>query len=110
MKTNLTLIIGTTILLLAGCASGPHRGVVAMKIDDTTAHVGLTRGEVKEGDHVELYGNSCGIHLKGEGRNCTKVNKGHGTVTQILNNDYVTVKFENGVKFAEGDFVEKHSH
>lgn len=109
MKMKLAMMIGTAFLM-AGCATSLHRGVVAMKIDDSTAHVGLTRGEVKEGDHVELYGNSCEVKLKGESRKCTKVNKGHGTVTEVLNNDYVTVKFADGTKFAEGDFVEKHSH
>lgn len=113
MKAKLALAIGS-IALLAGCATRLHRGVVAMKIDDSTAHVGLNRGEATTGDHVVLYGNSCSPGGGGGqgigGRTCTKIEKGHGTVTQILSENYVTVKFSEGVKFEEGDFIEKHSH
>ena len=107
MKGKIILTMAA-IALLGGCATGFHRGVVAMKIDDSTAHVGLNRDEAKVGDHVELYGNQC------KGRKgdivCTKINKGHGAVTEILNDNYVAVKFEPGVAFQEGDFIEKHTH
>ena len=103
------------ILLLASmfssCASQIHRGVVAMKIDEDTAHVGLGKGEVYLGDHVELYGNKCNKVTKVQNdERCVKVLKGHGTVTEIINENYVSVKFDSGVGFQEGDFIEKHSH
>lgn len=113
MKAKLALALGS-VALLAGCATSLHRGVVAMKVDDSTAHVGLNRGEATTGDHVVLYGNSCtgggGGKGDGGGRTCTKKEKGHGTVTEVLSDNYVAVKFAAGVKFEEGDFIEKHSH
>lgn len=110
MKTK-TLMLIPAIALLSACATSLHRGVVAMKVDDRTAHVGLNSTEVKVGDHVELYGSKC---TKGGGRGspttCTKVSKGHGVVTEVMGGDYSAVKFEEGVSFQEGDFIEKHAH
>lgn len=106
IKTAIVLVAGA--LILSSCASQLHRGVVAMKIDENTAHVGLNKNEVKVGDHVELYGNKCN-QTKGQ-QNCKKFSKGHGTVTEVLSDDYAAVKFDNGVTFQEGDFIEKHSH
>ena len=100
-------------LVLGACASKVHRGVVAMKIDDSTAHVGIQSSEVSVGDHVELYGNKClriGKLANELGGECSKVSKGHGVVTRVLNQDYTAVKFDAGVTFQEGDFIEKHSH
>ena len=48
MKGKIILTMAA-IALLGGCATGFHRGVVAMKIDDSTAHVGLNRDEAKVG-------------------------------------------------------------
>ena len=107
-KSAVFLVIGA--LVLSSCASKVHRGVVAMKIDETTAHVGLKRDAVEVGDHVELFGNRCSKNSVETGRGCTKFSKGHGVVSSILNDDYSVVKFEDGVKFQEGDFVEKHAH
>ena len=81
-----------------------------MKIDESTAHVGLKKNEVTVGDHVELYGNKCKKSGRETEQSCEKVLKGHGAITGILNDNYSAVKFENGVAFQEGDFVEKHSH
>ena len=96
--------------LCSSCASQLHRGVVAMKIDDSTAHVGLNRSEVKIGDHVELYGNDCRRDTGGQDYSCQKFSKGHGRVTQILNDNYAAIKFDPGVMFKEGDYIEKHTH
>lgn len=106
MKKNIGLVLA--VLLLASCASKLHRGVVAMKVGDHTAHVGLKKGEVSVGDHVELFTNQCN-QVTGV-MQCKKVSIGHGDVTEIISDDYVSVKFEDGVKFREGDFIEKHSH
>lgn len=104
-----TKLIGLLVILttVAGCST-MHRGVVAMKIDENSAHVGLNKNEVAIGDHVQLYGNKC-TNRKGD-QNCQKISKGHGVITEILNEDYAAVKFDSGVVFQEGDFIEKHSH
>ncbi len=107
-KSILIGIVATA--LLSACASKLHRGVVAMKIDDHVAHVGLNKTEVTVGDHVELYGNKCSPATRGTPRSCLKVSKGHGIVTEVLSDDYAAVKFDDGVTFQEGDFIEKHSH
>jgi hypothetical protein len=107
-KSAVILVVGA--LILSSCASKVHRGVVAMKIDESTAHVGLNRGEVSVGDHVELYGSKCKRMPKSSEQSCEKVSKGHGVVTEILNDNYSAIKFDNGVAFQEGDFIEKHSH
>ena len=107
MKSKLLVSIAI-VSILSACATGFHRGVVGMKIDESNAHVGLDKDEVKAGDHVELYGNEC--RGAKDNRSCKKVSKGHGTVTEILSDNYVSVKFEPGVTFQEGDFVEKHAH
>ena len=112
--TKKTVLILVLPLVLGACASKVHRGVVAMKMDDNVAHVGIKSSEVSVGDHVELYGNQCpqkSIKLDiSVAQPCKKVMKGHGAVTEILSEDYAAVKFENGVAFKEGDFIEKHSH
>ncbi len=110
------------LVLLSSCASNQlHRGVVAMKVSDTEAHVGLGKSEAVVGDHVELYRNVC-VNRGSIGSNrgllakdlteqyCKKVAQGHGRVTAIINDDYATVQFDSGVKFEAGDFIEKHSH
>ncbi len=112
-RSVVTLIV--LPFLLGACASKVHRGVVAMKIDDNIAHVGIRSSEVSVGDHVELYGNKCPhYNLKlnpGAGEmKCEKISKGHGVIIEILSEDYSAVKFENGVAFKEGDYIEKHSH
>lgn len=104
------MVLVALALVMSSCASQLHRGVIAMKINDNTAHVGLSKNEVTVGDHVELYGNKCTGSAKNTERSCEKVSKGHGVVTQILNDNYASVQFDNGVAFQEGDFIEKHSH
>ena len=109
MKQNFAYMMGG-IFLLAGCASTYHRGVVAMKVDSRVAHVGINKTEVLVGDHVELFANKCTRIAKDNPGSCQKVQKGHGTVTEILGDNYVSVKFDEGVAFDEGDFIEKHNH
>jgi hypothetical protein len=98
------------VFLIAGCVSSVKRGSVAMKVDESIAHVAMNKDEVQVGDHVELYGNSCKKNGKGEAMRCEKILKGHGQVTKIINDSYSEVTFESGAKFVEGDFIEKHSH
>lgn len=113
MKNKQLIFIGFLGLTLASCAT-THRGVVAMKLDANEAHVGMGKGELKVGDHVDLYHNRCtptgNLKQSGGNRTCTKVEGGHGVVTNVLNEDYSVVKFEPGVEFAEGDAIEMHAH
>jgi hypothetical protein len=51
-------LLALTLLLASGCAT-VHRGVVAMKIDESTSHVRLNDNEVSVGDVVTLYRISC---------------------------------------------------
>jgi hypothetical protein len=90
------------------------RGSVAMKVSDTEAHVCMNKSEVKVGDRVTLFRNNCpskGPRGRngdgGEAGGCTKVQLGQGTVTENLNEHYSVVKFDQGVQFEEGTFVEK---
>lgn len=103
------LIIGFTAFLGSCASTSIHRGVVAMKVSDSIAHVGLQQNEATVGDHVELYTNKCN-RIKGEEQICKKISKGHGRITSIISSDYVSVEFDKGVVFQEGDFIEKHSH
>ena len=103
------ILISVALLITSSCATNIHRGVVAMKVSETTAHVGLNNNEVSVGDHVELLSNQCSS-VKGEERSCRKISKGHGKVTSVINANYVAVEFNQGVAFQEGDFIEKHSH
>lgn len=110
MKLNFLFLVLTT--LVVSCAHNTMRGGVAMKVSDTEAHVCLGEGEVKEGDKVIAFYNDC--QGKGNGGKdgaygipCVKTRLGTGIVTKILNDHYSVVKFEDGVKFTEGTFVEK---
>ncbi len=110
-----SVVLASVIFNLTGCASVVKRGVIAMKISNTEAHVGIGQEEVSVGDHVELYRNEC--TGKGTGRDggeptvfCQKISTGHGSVTKIYNQDYSVVKFPSGTKFSEGDMIEKYSH
>lgn len=109
MKLHFCLVV--CFSTLAGCASQVHRGVVAMKLDNRTAHVGIGEKEVAAGDHVELYKDECPVAgERGPRKPCKKVSYGHGTVVDILNADYSVVEFPEGTKFSEGDTIEKHAH
>ncbi|MES3038378.1 MAG: hypothetical protein V4736_10770 [Bdellovibrionota bacterium] len=114
MKMKSTIVV-LSLVALGGCATGGvKRGHVVMKMSDDEAHVAMGAGEVKVGDHVQLYRNQCsttGAGIKGDPKQtCKKIGVGHGEVTAALNNDYSTVKFPDGTKFSEGDTIEKHGH
>ena len=110
---KLFLPLSLAALILTGCAHGLMRGSVAMKVSDTEAHVCMDSSEAKVGDRVTLFKNACtsakgGLRSGlGDSRSCEKVQLGQGTVTEILNQHYSVVKFDPGVSFEEGSFVEK---
>lgn len=58
-RTIIVMAIGTIALTAVACASGVRRGVVAMKLSKSEAHVSLGRSEVAPGDRVTLYRNLC---------------------------------------------------
>jgi hypothetical protein len=112
MKTAVNIGVLLLSLFSFSCAHSVMRGSVAMKISDSEAHVCLGEGEVKIGDRVKLYRNVCKQELSAGksavgATSCRKAAVGMGTVEKILNEHYSVVKFEDGVKFEEGAFVEK---
>lgn len=106
----------TFAFIFTGCAHQTMRGSVAMKTSESDAHVCLGEGEVKVGDKVTLFRNECTKRPTGAKivsrpnveTFCEKRELGHGTVQQILNKHYSLVKFDPGVQFEEGTFVEKY--
>ena len=107
MKTKLfsSLLIG--MAAASGCTS-VHRGVVAMKISDTSAHVCLNKDEVEVGDSVKIYRNVCNPSpSKPPIGKCQKRLLGNGKVTELLNDHYSVVSVPTGTDFKEGDFVER---
>lgn len=106
-------ILALTVFASA-CATMTHRGVIAMKVSEHEAHVGIGKNELSVGDHVELYRNVCKSASGRRGEvatgSCEKKIVGHGVVTGIINDDYSSVKFDDGVSFIEGDMIEKHEH
>ncbi|MGE3681008.1 MAG: hypothetical protein AB7G93_04720 [Bdellovibrionales bacterium] len=109
MRTSLTI---AALIALSGCAHGVMRGSVAMKTNDNEAHVCMGKGEVKAGDRVTLFRNVCtakggGTRYGGGGGSCEKRELGMGTVQEVLNEHYSVVKFDSGIQFEEGTFVEK---
>lgn len=110
------ILVGSVVVIaaLSGCAShGVMRGSVAMKLNDTEAHVCMNKDEVSPGDHLILYKNVCEARDRAKSTPvnvCEKVEIGHGEITKILSEHYSAVKFPEGTKFTEGDIVEKHTH
>jgi len=102
---------GCATIFAVGCAASTHRGVVAMKIDEGTAHVCIDPDEVKVGDQLTVFRNECSKPIaasKAQGiAHCKKNRVGTATVTSFLNEHYAEVKFADGTDFREGDMVEK---
>ena len=110
MKVKAYLVLAATVVALSGCTHSVMRGTVAMKTSDSEAHVCMGQGEVKAGDRVTLFRNVCTppVSTRVPGRVlCEKREIGKGTVQEVLNEHYSVVKFDPGVQFEEGTFVEK---
>lgn len=105
--------VATVLAAVTGCAATNPEGVIAMKIDDRTAHVSLASGTVADGDTVALIESRCpsGPRLdrtrKPRSDKCKKVVIGRGVVTRVLNDRYAVAAFPPGVTFDEGDAVQK---
>lgn len=87
---------------LGGCVSAHSRGVVAMKITDTEAHVCVGKESVHTGSLLDVYRNDCG-KVK---RSCEFKKVGRGTVTDVLNEHYSVAEFPAAVAVREGDLIE----
>lgn len=94
-----------------GCAASAHRGVVAMKIDEGSAHVCIDPGEAKVGDQLTVFRNECSQPLPGSKARgiplCKKNRIGTATITSFLNEHYAEARFTDGTEFREGDMVER---
>ncbi|MBK26986.1 MAG: hypothetical protein CME70_23485 [Halobacteriovorax sp.] len=109
------LITFTTLaLVLSSCSSAMRhkfmRGTVAMKVDNKTAHVCLGENEVKKGDKISFYYQSCDRPdpedpgLKGL---CTLEQIGTGKITRTFNNHYSEVTTDGSFKFSKGTLIQK---
>lgn len=116
MKSIKALGFFSIVTIISSCSTHSiMRGSVAMKTGPNEAHVCLGNNEVKVGDKVRAYKNSCKSSLGVAGKSesagpkfaCTKELAGAGVVTSLINEHYSVVKFDESVKFDEGTIVEK---
>lgn len=114
MKSKIirVLVLGISVMAFAvGCASSVHRGVVAMKIDEHTAHVCIDPDEAKVGDHLSVFRNECSQPIPGSKSRgipvCKKRPVGSATIISYFNEHYAEARFANGTAFKEGDMVER---
>lgn len=105
-KPMMIVSVAISALLFAGCAHGIMRGSVAMKSSENEAHVCLGNKEAKIGNRVAAFRNDCTTKGGGKASTCKRVNLGEGTVTELLNEHYSVVRFDSGVAFDEGTYVE----
>lgn len=104
--------ITAAVLLAGGCATGVHRGSVAMKISGNEAHICLGKGEVAVGDSIEVFRNVCPAATASTKPSaaawvtCEKKFIGHGTVKSVLNEHYSIAALDPGAEYREGDIVE----
>jgi hypothetical protein len=112
MKKARGVLILVTLMASGSCSHKAVRGTVTLKASENEAHVSMSHGHVKLGDRVILFRNFC--HEVDEGEMvgvteelCENDNIGLGTVEKVLNSHDSTVKFDSGVQFEQGMFVEK---
>ena len=100
-------LMSAAVALLIGCAPSVRR-TVGMKISERIAHVSLGENEVKPGDDITLFRNTCNKLSPKDPRrnNCERTRIGKGVITELLNNHYAVAKFPEDVFFREGDLVE----
>lgn len=102
---------GCATAFAVGCAASAHRGVVAMKIDEGTAHVCIDPGGAKVGDQLTVFRNECSQPTPGSKAQgivlCKKKSVGTARIKSFLNEHYAEVQFAEGSDFREGDMVER---
>ncbi len=116
MKLIKVLVFLGSVTVLSSCSThSAMRGSVAMKTGPHEAHVCLGNSEVKIGDKVRAFVNVCKsspnaiAQTGGKGPKvvCAKEASGAGVVTELINEHYSVVKFDDSVTFNEGTIVEK---
>ncbi len=107
------ILVLACLLIVSACSTGRARGVVAMRIDDETAHVCVGKTEMKTGDRVELYRSDCSPSTRTGKPGTTKLGActlnriADGEITSTLNDHYAVVKLSRPSVYREGDIVEK---
>jgi hypothetical protein len=99
IRSTFTLVAAFT---LSACAPAHSRGVVAMKISDTEAHVCVGEEEVHAGSEIEVLRNVC---RREKPYACELKLIGIGRITELLNDHYSVATFPAGLSFQEGDLV-----
>lgn len=89
-------------LTVSACAPAHSKGVVAMKISDTEAHVCVGKDEVRSGSEIEVLRNVC---RRQKPYSCTLKSIGTGRISELLNHHYSVATFPAEVPFQEGDLV-----
>jgi len=102
---------------LVGCAHGHTRGTVVFKDNDKEGHVCIGHDEVKVGDIVSVYKNSCQIKSvsaggKGESGSeqrvsCNKQFIGEGKIVELSNEHFARLEAIGDLSLEQGLIVEK---
>lgn len=90
------------LLALSACVPAHSKGVVAMKISDTEAHVCVGKDEVKPGSEIEVLRNVC---KQQKPYTCELKTLGTGRIVEPLNEHYSIATFPADVGFKEGDLI-----
>lgn len=104
--------LGVLLALASGCSPAIHRGVVAMKIDERTAHVCIEPSAAGVGDRLAVYRSECkpptaaGLRAR-TGAYCERKLVGAATITSFFNEHYAEARLDEGSGFEEGDMVER---
>jgi hypothetical protein len=100
------------LAILFGCAHAQNEpGAVSMKVTDKIIHISMGKNQVKEGDQVAFFTNTCPPGIKhGADAPCSKEKVAVGKVVEVLNDKYSIVKVANGAKIdEEKTIVEKEN-
>jgi hypothetical protein len=89
-------------LVLTACVPAHSKGVVAMKISDTVAHVCVGKDEVNTGTEIDVLRNVC---TQQKPYTCELKRLGTGQITEPLNEHYSVATFPADTGFKEGDLV-----
>lgn len=100
MKRSLAPLVAA--LTLAACAPAHSKGVVAMKLSDTEAHVCVGKEEVSTGTEIEVLRNVC---RDVKPYSCELRRLGTGRITEPLNEHYSVATFPADTGFKEGDLI-----
>lgn len=115
MRAFSKILMGLLVASTVGCSTQTRPSEVAMKIDDTVAHVSFQPGELKVGDRLKIDREECtSAREKQSSRvriktSCHTQTIGTGTLTEILNDHYGVARMDKPVVFKEGDKVLKDS-